>query len=224
MQKSENEQLKLELEKKDKIIENFKKYSEEMRTNLMKSKKDINKLVKKIERIEKEFISPKGFIAKMKETLKTVLSSNQIDIITKKKKRVFWTKDEIASAFLLRYFGKRGYMCIKNDFKIPLPSISTLNRYASKIDIRSGILKDILTFMKINSENFLPRDFATVLSFDEMKVESIYEYDPAVDEILGPHKYLQVIMARGLFKNWKQIIYVGFDKKMTKEIYDEIYS
>ena len=25
-------------------------------------------------------------------------------------------------------------------------------------------------------------------------------------------------MARGLFKNWKQPIYIGFDKKMTREI------
>uniref|UniRef100_A0A182NSV8 Uncharacterized protein n=1 Tax=Anopheles dirus TaxID=7168 RepID=A0A182NSV8_9DIPT len=30
-----------------------------------------------------------------------------------------------------------------------------------------------------------------------MKVERVREYDPAADEILGPHNYLQVVMARG---------------------------
>uniref|UniRef100_A0A182S093 Transposable element P transposase n=1 Tax=Anopheles funestus TaxID=62324 RepID=A0A182S093_ANOFN len=55
-----------------------------------------------------------------------------------------------------------------------------------------------------------------------MKVESVLEYDPAADEIIGPHNYVQVVMARGLFKNWKQPVFIGFDKSMTKELILEI--
>lgn len=65
-----------------------------------------------------------------------------------------------------------------------------------------------------NVEDWLQR--ITVLSFDEMKVCSMYQYDQK--EVVGPHKYMQVIMARGLFDKWKQPVYIGFDKSMTKEI------
>uniref|UniRef100_A0A182PVN8 THAP-type domain-containing protein n=1 Tax=Anopheles epiroticus TaxID=199890 RepID=A0A182PVN8_9DIPT len=51
-----------------------------------------------------------------------------------------------------------------------------------------------------------------------MKVESVLEYDPATDEILGPYKYMQVALARGLFKNWKQPVFIGFDQSMKKGI------
>ena len=69
---------------------------------------------------------------------------------------------------------------------------------------------------------FSNKDRECVLSFDEMKVESVLEYDPAADEVMGPFNYVQVVMARGLFKNWKQPIYIGFDQSMTKEIIMEI--
>lgn len=62
----------------------------------------------------------------------------------------------------------------------------------------------------------------TVLSFDEMKVCSTYEYDRKNYEILGPHHYMQVVMARGLFSKWKQVIYVDFDAKMTKNVMENI--
>lgn len=57
-----------------------------------------------------------------------------------------------------------------------------------------------------------------VLMFDEMKVTKIYEYDEKDDEILGPHNYLQVVMARGLFSSWKQPIYINFDTQISKSI------
>lgn len=53
----------------------------------------------------------------------------------------------------------------------------------------------------------------TVLQFDEMKVQTIYEYDTQQDEVIEPHLYMQLIMARGLFGRWKQPIFVDFDKK-----------
>ena len=63
-----------------------------------------------------------------------------------------------------------------------------------------------------------------VLSFDEMKVSRVLEYDPSADEIVGPLNYLQVVMMRRLFKQWKQPIFIGFDTKMTNDIIIEIIS
>ena len=67
-------------------------------------------------------------------------------------------------------------------------------------------------------------DRECVLSFDEMKVSRVLEYDPSADEIVGPFNYLQVVMMRGLFKQWKHPIFIGFDTKMTKDIIIEIIS
>jgi len=44
-----------------------------------------------------------------------------------------------------------------------------------------------------------PQQRCVVLSFDEMKIASLHEYDKQKDEILGPHSYMQVVMAKGLF-------------------------
>uniref|UniRef100_A0A182NSV7 Transposable element P transposase-like RNase H domain-containing protein n=1 Tax=Anopheles dirus TaxID=7168 RepID=A0A182NSV7_9DIPT len=108
------------------------------------------------------------------------------------------------------------------DLHYPLPSISTLQRYAQKLDLKQGILEDVLDLIGNFSENFHSRDRECVLSFDEMKVSKTLEYDPASDEVIGPHDYMQVVMARGLFKKWKQPIFIGFDKPMTKDIILEI--
>lgn len=106
--------------------------------------------------------------------------------------------------------------------KYPLPGVSTLQRWAGNIDLRSGVLHDVLRIMETvaNDKNDFQR--VTVLSFDEIKVKAMYEYDEKQDEIVGRHLYMQIIMARGLFDKWKQPVYIGFDKKMTKEILDII--
>uniref|UniRef100_A0A1B0D942 Uncharacterized protein n=1 Tax=Phlebotomus papatasi TaxID=29031 RepID=A0A1B0D942_PHLPP len=51
-----------------------------------------------------------------------------------------------------------------------------------------------------------------------MKIKCEICYDVSGDCVLGPHSYVQVIMARSLLGNWKQPVYYNFDQKMTKEI------
>uniref|UniRef100_A0A1B0DA93 Transposable element P transposase-like RNase H domain-containing protein n=1 Tax=Phlebotomus papatasi TaxID=29031 RepID=A0A1B0DA93_PHLPP len=63
-----------------------------------------------------------------------------------------------------------------------------------------------------------PKDKVTVLSFDEVKISGDMVYDPSSDRVIGPHQNAQVIMARGLFANWKQPIYYDFDQNMSPEI------
>uniref|UniRef100_A0A182PWZ5 THAP-type domain-containing protein n=1 Tax=Anopheles epiroticus TaxID=199890 RepID=A0A182PWZ5_9DIPT len=97
-----------------------------------------------------------------------------------------------------------------------------LERYARKLNLKEGILEDVLDLLKHITADLQQCDRECVLSFNEMKVNRILEYDPASDEILGPHNNLQVVMARGLFKNWKQPVFIGFDQQMTKNIILEI--
>ena len=64
-------------------------------------------------------------------------------------------------------------------------------------------------------------DKICVLAFDEMKVEETYGYDSPTKIVRKPANYVQLIMARGLKKSWKQPVYYDFDCKMSKDI---IYS
>jgi len=56
-----------------------------------------------------------------KQYLSSIFSSNQVDIIMKKKKRVNWSRDEISQAFTLRYLSKRAYNYVRNELHYPLP-------------------------------------------------------------------------------------------------------
>lgn len=55
-----------------------------------------------------------------------------------------------------------------------------------------------------------------VLSYDEMKVRSVYLYDKRNNETLAPKNYVQVVMLRGLIGRWKQPIFFDFDCQLTK--------
>lgn len=88
--------------------------------------------------------------------------------------------------------------------------------------MRQGVLQDVLRVMQVIGLTMTDLERTTVLAFDEIKVFSLYEYDKQHDEILGPHKYMQVVMARGLFTKWKQPIFVNFYTKMIKDILMDI--
>lgn len=62
-------------------------------------------------------------------------------------------------------------------------------------------MSDVIHVMNVMGNTLSKFEKETVLSFDEMKVASAYEYDQKEDEVVGPHSYMQVIMARGLFVN-----------------------
>lgn len=86
------------------------------------------------------------------------------------------------------------------------------------IDMRNGILEDVIKIMQINAASMQDYEKLTVLMFDEMKISSIMEYDVLHDDIVGYHSQMDVVMARGVSSPWKQPIFVDFDVKMTKDI------
>lgn len=106
--------------------------------------------------------------------------------------------------------------------KIPLPCLRTLREWASSIDMRKGILDDVLKILEIAGRNMERRERVVILGYDEMSVSETVERDKRNDDIVGPHKEMQVISARGLFANWKQPIYVGFDQQISIPILNEI--
>lgn len=55
-----------------------------------------------------------------------------------------------------------------------------------------------------------------VLSFDEMKIKEKFIYDKTQDETLKLASYVQVVMIRGLYGNWKQPVFFNYDCAMTE--------
>ena len=79
---------------------------------------------------------------------------------------------------------KKAYDYIKDDLKFCLPSPSTLQKYARTFKLREGVLEDVLVFMGNFVSSLSSRDAECVLSFDEMKIKNLIEYDPSADEVI----------------------------------------
>lgn len=74
--------------------------------------------------------------------------------------------------------------------------------------MQQDILHDVLNVMKISASHKTNLQKLVVLSFDETKIYTCYEFDKK----------------RSLFDKWKQPIYIAYDAKMTKECLESIIS
>lgn len=93
-------------------------------------------------------------------------------------------------------------------------------RWAKKINMRSGILHDVLKLMK--NFDFDEKQKLCTLSFDEMKIKHVYEYDKTSDTLLKSSNYVQVAMVRGLISKWKQPVFYNYDSRITKFVLNDI--
>lgn len=185
-----------------------------------------NEKLKQLEKVNKkltsDLTSEKLDKNCMEASLNKFLSKSQRDIIFGRKKKVVWTSEDVGNAFAIRYFSKECYVYLREKKKYPLPALSSLQRWASNINLRQGILKDIFRIMEIAQNEMTDLEKIVVLQFDEVKVKKCYEYDKAADEVVGPHMQMQIVMVRGLFAKYKQPIFIGFDTKMTQQILIDI--
>lgn len=88
---------------------------------------------------------------------------------------------------------------MKNSTGIPLPAMSTLKTWAQKFDMRQGVLNNVLAIIKIKAEKMSEFEKLTVITFDEVYISSQILINRK-EEIVGPHKTTQVMMARKLSK------------------------
>ncbi|KAI8122775.1 Transposable element P transposase [Lucilia cuprina] len=133
-----------------------------------------------------------------------------------------FTEGQIRNAICLHAAGPRAYNHLyKKGF--PLAHVSTLQRWCQKVDVHEGLLKTSLGFMQ-QATDLSQDEKICVLAFDEMKIAETFEYDCTNDVVRQPAKYVQVIMARGLKKSWKQPVFYDFDCRMSKQILDSIIS
>ena len=133
-----------------------------------------------------------------------------------------WQDTDVTNALALKSLGIKSYKYIRNVMNIPLPSVSTINRWISGINVEPGILNSVLRMMSQKSESFTLGQKACTLSFDEMKIDKKYCYDRGADRIYNPSNNVQVVMAQGILHKWVQPLYYSYDTKVTKELLTEI--
>lgn len=201
-----------EIIKQQEIIRSQEEHIKKFKDSAVESNAIIVQLNNQIENLKKTNLqiqetNEAQFLTKCKERFQPVLTPKQISLILGRSKRTVWDAEDLTRAFTLRYNSFKAYMYMKNTLQFPLPAISTLQKWAAKIEMKPGVLKDILKLMKIAGTKMDKFDRISVLSFDEVKVQEIYEYYKKYDQILGPHKNMQV---RRMVSNISVILFIYF--------------
>lgn len=168
-------------------------------------------LLEEVNRLKKEIY----ILTAENQGIAKIFTERQRKYLGNLNKRIYWTSHDIAPAISLHSAGPRSYRWLLKN-KYPFPAESTLRRWASKITVQPGALPFVFQLMK-NAE-LTKFDKVCVIMADEMKIKKSYDYDKKTDTMLPPANYVQVVMARGLFSNWKQPIFFDFDCQLTKSM------
>ncbi|XP_071574859.1 uncharacterized protein [Temnothorax nylanderi] len=190
--------------------------------NIYKKKKEVDLVAmkKKVQQFKRNqsFEADKKYETKMYDVLKKVFTPGQIRmLLNPSQKYVNWSSEDIASAMSLRCVSPKAYRYLKNVMKIPLPSLQTLRRWATDINVEPGVLNAILDCMRFKSKSMPDFETLVILTFDEVYLSNKVAIDRKKQQVVGPHKTCQCVMVRSLFGNWKQPVYYNYDTPMTKD-------
>lgn len=153
--------------------------------------------------------------------LSTVFSPGQIQAIhlgPKWKKHIRWSAEDISSAISLQSVSSKAYRYLSKKCNFPLPSATTLCRWAQQMSFKKGFIEEVFAIMYGKVEHMSTLERIAVISFDEMYLSKRIEFEPKSEQILGPCNNVQVMCARGLFSQWKQPIFFEFNCDMTVNI------
>ncbi len=96
-----------------------------------------------------------------------------------------WSNETVEAALALRFScGSRGYETLLS-YKLPYPSIRTLQRRIQNLKFESGILTDILDFLKIKVSTFNEQEKECILLLDEIALKETIEYDFSNNTYIG---------------------------------------
>lgn len=124
-----------------------------------------------------------------------------------------WVDEDISWAMSLYMASPKAYKLMRSKYR--LPCASTLKERCRRIILEPGVVKPILPLF----EKMDKRERVCCLYFEEMKVEDVLEWDSRLKKVMLPCKYVQVMIARGHFSDWKQVVYFDFDQPMTAQLF-----
>lgn len=160
-------------------------------------------------------------LARTKEALQKIFTPAQVARIFSGK-QAHWDEVDLSKAIVILGLSPKAYAYLRDECNLPLPSISSVKRYLANIEIQPGVLQCLINIMSIEGQKMTELERVVALSFDEVMIARRYSYDVKNDQVLEPKRSLQVVFARGIFKNWKEPVFFDFDCPMTETIVDEI--
>lgn len=225
---------------RDKLV-NEKRAWEDERKNLRKHIEVINLQIANITKEKERLLSEKSVWEEEKAQNKKQIDSTHTEAMNDTKKilsKYFtpcqidamlsdtpvkqWQDEDICRAITLQSLSPKGYRYLRESMKLPFPSKSTLNRWASKLYVEPGVMPSVLQLLHHKAESMTELERICVLSFDETSVAYEWSYDKATDTLYDPKERLQCAMIRGLVSPWKQLIYYDFDTAMSEDILHDI--
>ena len=136
-------------------------------------------------RLERDgLVSKNKAIAHQLEQYKALFHKEQQDIIVGLKKKTVWSDKLVELAAHLRYLsGDTAYNFIREDLKIPLPTVRCLNQRLEDLKVKPGFNEDSFKLLSISAKKLEPEEKFAVLVMDEMSIKPAMEWDPT-------HKYM----------------------------------
>ena len=155
-------------------------------SKIARKKKKDTKITSDMQTCE-DFLSSRGF------------NKAAIDNLTNKVKKVDkYSTEALSEAIMLRSISKSCYKTLrKNKLTInPLPHPKTLSNRISHFKCAPGFQEELFHLLKfkLSAEKLDFRD--SVIMFDEMQLNEIYEYNPRLKQIFPGHKKAQVVLLR----------------------------
>ncbi|XP_048514715.1 uncharacterized protein LOC125501817 [Athalia rosae] len=190
----------------------------DLKLALVRCEEHIKRLKTKVRSVEGSLNQANAVIHRKNEAnmkLVTELGKKPSDLDRVMCGKCVYNDGDMFKALTIRYMSRQCYSYLTDTLKYPFPSVSRIRTWANKINLREGILEDVFGFIKIAGSTMTDVEKVVILQMDQIKVQSVYEYDEYEDDIIGQYNYMQVITARSLFADWKQPVYIEFDTLIT---------
>lgn len=127
-----------------------------------------------------------------------------------------YTKAEMCKAYCLQRQNIPMFSNLHKQFSIPLPSVDEVREFVSKIQIVPGLQSTMLKMLDFDGQLIQEYERFTILQISQVPTLGLFEYDDRLDRVWSHHKSVYMIVARGLYKEWSQLVYLSFDTSITK--------
>lgn len=183
---------------------------------LQKNAETMTRVVEKNKaKAEKEFLQK--FRSKLYEEFGHIFTKNMIDMILDENYAKHWKDEDYAKAISIFNISSSCYNYLRDQLNFPLPCRSSIYKILSNIPINRGLIVPVWKLLKEEFQYFTPLQRAAVMCFDEVGIDSRLSYNVSSDQVWGPFKNMMAITIRSLYYKWKQLVYVEFDDRLTKE-------
>jgi hypothetical protein len=189
--------------------------TKEMKTLGKRCEKAEINLQKLVNSAEKDF--QKRYRLQVGGDFGKMLTRNMVEKVLDRSSKKWWNDEDMSKAISIYNCSSTCYEFLREQHHFPFPSRSTVLERLSKITVGRGIIQPVMKLISHEFSTFSPMQRTGILCFDEVHIDGRLSFDEKNDIILGPFKNMMGISIRGLYYSWKQLIYVDFDDRLTRE-------